>query len=60
MRVRAAIARLDTRDLTILKLHFTDELPYQRIGAVLGVTPTRVCQLLWRAIDRLRVQLARQ
>jgi len=43
-----------------VKLHFTDELPYQRIGAVLGVTPTRVCQLLWRAIDRLRVQLARQ
>jgi RNA polymerase sigma factor FliA len=59
-RVRAAISRLETRDLTILKLHFIEELPYQQIGALLGVTPTRVCQLLWRAIDRLRVQLAQQ
>jgi RNA polymerase sigma factor for flagellar operon FliA len=56
-RVRSALAGLDTRDLTILMLHFVEELPYQQIGAILGITPTRVCQLVWRAIGRVRSRL---
>jgi len=54
----ATLDRLDTRDVRILTLHYVEELPYQQIGTMIGVTSTRVCQLLWRAIDRLRVQLA--
>jgi RNA polymerase sigma factor for flagellar operon FliA len=57
-RVRDALAQLDARDVTILGLHYHEDLTYQQIGRSLGVTPTRVCQLLWRAIERLRLQLA--
>jgi len=56
-RVRSALRQLDNRDLTILTLHYVEDLPYQQIGTMLGVTSTRVCQLLWRAIDRLRGHL---
>jgi RNA polymerase sigma factor (sigma-70 family) len=57
-RVRDALDHLESRDITILGLHYVQELTYQQIGSTLGVTPTRVCQLLWRAVDRLRAQIA--
>lgn len=56
-RVRAALARLGERDILILSLYYNDELTYIQIGEVLGVTPSRVCQLHGRAIERLRAEL---
>lgn len=56
-RVHAALASLETRDVTILGLHYIEELTYQQIAEALRITPSRVCQLLWRAVDRLRDRL---
>ena len=56
-RVNAGLAKLEQRDVTILGLHYIEDLTYQEIAKTLGVTPSRVCQLLWRAIERLRAHL---
>ena len=56
-RVRDALSRLEQRDVTVLALHYLEELSYPEIGKTLSITPSRVCQLLWRAIARLRVEL---
>jgi RNA polymerase sigma factor FliA len=56
-RVCAALDRLETRDAQILGLHYVEDLTYQEIADTLKITPSRVCQLLWRAVDRLRAQL---
>lgn len=56
-KIRAALPKLDPRDLTILALYYNEELTYQEIGEVLGVTLSRVCQLHGRAIARLRAEL---
>jgi RNA polymerase sigma factor for flagellar operon FliA len=57
-RVRAALEKLDRRDALILALAYTEELSYTEIGEVLGVSPSRVCQLHGRAIARLRAEIA--
>jgi RNA polymerase sigma factor for flagellar operon FliA len=57
-RVRSALDSLPTRDVTILGLHYVEDLTYQEIAETLHITPTRVCQLLWRAVERVRNQLA--
>ena len=56
-RVQAALAKLESRDVTILGLHYIEDLTYQEISKTLGITPSRVCQLLWRAVERLRAHL---
>jgi len=56
-RVCAALALLETRDATILGLHYVEDLTYQEIADTLRITPSRVCQLLWRAVERLRDHL---
>lgn len=55
--VNAALAKLEQRDVTILGLHYIEDLTYQEIAKTLGITPSRVCQLLWRAVERLRGHL---
>lgn len=56
-RVNVALAKLEQRDVTILGLHYIEDLTYQEIAKTLGITPSRVCQLLWRAVERLRAHL---
>jgi RNA polymerase sigma factor FliA len=56
-RIRAALDRMEARDVTILGLHYVEDLTYQEIADTLKITPSRVCQLLWRAVERLRTQL---
>ena len=48
---------MEARDVTILGLHYVEDLTYQEIADTLKITPSRVCQLLWRAVERLRAQL---
>jgi RNA polymerase sigma factor for flagellar operon FliA len=56
-RIRAALDRMEARDVTILGLHYVEDLTYQEIADTLKITPSRVCQLLWRAVERLRTHL---
>jgi RNA polymerase sigma factor for flagellar operon FliA len=55
--VRSALDSLPPRDITILGLHYVEDLTYQEIAETLHITPSRVCQLLWRAVERVRAQL---
>lgn len=56
-RVQEALRELDKRDVRILGLHFLDEMTFSEIAKVIGITPSRVCQLMWRAIGQLRDHL---
>jgi RNA polymerase sigma factor for flagellar operon FliA len=56
-RIRAAVAQLERRDATLLGLHYIEEMTFQEIGTTLGITASRACQLLKRAVERLREQL---
>jgi len=56
-RVRAALPKLEQRDLLVLALYYNEELTYQEIAQVLQVTTSRVCQLHGRAISRLRAEI---
>ena len=57
-RVKVALQTLEPRDVTILGLYYIEDLTYQEIAETLRVTPSRVCQLLWRAVERVRTQMA--
>lgn len=54
LKVQGALSRLGERDATLLGLYYIEELTFQQIATSLGITPSRVCQVLWRAIERLR------
>ena len=56
-RVREALDHLETRDVTLLGLHYIEEMTFQEIATTIGITASRACQLLWRAVARLRTQL---
>ncbi len=54
----AAIRELPERDQLVLSLYYREELHQKEIGAVLGVTESRVCQLHARALKALRAALS--
>lgn len=56
-RVRTALVGLRERDVAILGMHYLEEMTFVEIGTALGVTPSRVCQLLRRAVEELRQHL---
>jgi RNA polymerase sigma factor for flagellar operon FliA len=56
-RVRAAIEKLDKRDATLLGLRFIEEMTCEEVGLTLQLSAARVCQLLKRAVERLRALL---
>jgi RNA polymerase sigma factor for flagellar operon FliA len=53
----AAIEHLPEREKLLMSLYYEQELNYREIGAVLGITESRVCQLHRQATTRLRAQL---
>lgn len=57
VRVRAILPTLEPRDTLVIALYYNEELTYQEIAQVLGVTTARVCQLHGRVIARLRAEL---
>jgi len=59
-RVRRGLDKLEQRDVTLLGLHYIEELTFQDIAKTLNITASRACQLLWRAVARLRVHLGQQ
>jgi RNA polymerase sigma factor for flagellar operon FliA len=51
------ITELSEREQLVISLYYDEELTLQEIGAVLGVTESRVCQIHTQAIARLRAGL---
>ena len=56
-RLVVAIKGLPDRTQTVLALYYQEECTQSEIGQILGVTESRVCQLLGDAIVRLRAGL---
>jgi RNA polymerase sigma factor FliA len=56
--VAEAISGLPERERLVLSLYYEQELNLREIGAVLGVTESRVCQVHGQAMVRLRARLA--
>lgn len=56
--VAHAVERLPERLRTVLGLYYQEELSFREIGAVLGVTESRACQLHREAVAHIRAQLA--
>lgn len=56
-QVRDALKNMEPRDVTLLSMHYLEDKTFQQIATELKITPSRACQLLWRAVDRLRNQL---
>lgn len=54
----AAIAALPERERLVLSLYYDEELHLKEIGAVLGVSESRVSQLHGQALARLRARVA--
>ncbi len=52
-----AIAALPEREKLLMALYYQEELNLKEIGAVLGVSESRVCQLHSQAVSRLRARL---
>ncbi|HVZ32224.1 MAG TPA: sigma-70 family RNA polymerase sigma factor, partial [Polyangiaceae bacterium] len=52
-----AIKRLPERTQTVLALYYQEECTLAEIGEILGVTESRVCQILGDATARLRASL---
>ena len=55
--MRAAMDRLPDRERTVATMSFFDELTLAQIGASLGVTESRVCQIRTSALKRLRTYM---
>lgn len=53
----AAIERLPEREKLVMSLYYEQELNLREIGAVMGITESRVCQLHSQAVMRLRGQI---
>lgn len=57
-RLATAIDELPERERLVMSLYYDEELNLKEIGAVLGVSESRVCQIHSRALLRLRTALA--
>ena len=52
-----AIGSLPEREQMVMSLYYEQELNLKEIGAVLGVSESRVCQIHGQAVIRLRARL---
>jgi RNA polymerase sigma factor for flagellar operon FliA len=55
--LRQAIASLPEREQLVLSLYYEQELNLREIGAVIGVSESRICQIHGQAMVRLRARL---
>jgi RNA polymerase sigma factor for flagellar operon FliA len=55
--LQTAIGRLPEREGRVLALCYFEELTMREVGAALGVTESRVCQIRQQALGRLRQAL---
>jgi RNA polymerase sigma factor FliA len=59
-RLTRAIAELPETDRHVIVLYYNEQLYLKEIGTILGVTESRVSQILTRATERLRLKLKEQ
>jgi len=59
LSVWQAIDRLPRQQRAAMLLKFSDDLTMEDIGAVLGKSPAAAKLLIYRAVQRLRLELAR-
>ena len=59
-RLTRAIAELPDNDRHVVVLYYHEQLYLKEIGKILGVTESRVSQILTRATERLRLKLKEQ
>ena len=59
-RLTRAIAELPETDRHVVVLYYNEQLYLKEIGKILGVTESRVSQILTRATERLRLKLKEQ
>jgi RNA polymerase sigma factor for flagellar operon FliA len=52
-----AIDALPEREKMLMGLYYEQELNFKEIGAILGVSESRVCQIHSQAVARLRATL---
>ena len=52
-----AIKTLPEREALVLSLYYDEELNLKEIGAVIGVSESRICQIHNQAMQRLRAKL---
>jgi RNA polymerase sigma factor for flagellar operon FliA len=52
-----AVSGLPERERLVMSMYYDDELNLKEIGAVLGISESRVCQLHGQALVRLRARL---
>lgn len=57
-RLAQAVDRLPSRERQVVALYYVEELTMKEIGAVLGVTESRVSQMHTQAVVRLRTWLS--
>lgn len=57
-RVAELIANLPERERMVMALYYDEELNLREIGAVIGVTESRICQIHSQALLRLRARIA--
>jgi RNA polymerase sigma factor FliA len=57
LAVADSIASLPERERLVMSMYYDDELNLKEIGAVLGISESRVCQLHGQALIRLRSRL---
>jgi RNA polymerase sigma factor for flagellar operon FliA len=57
-QLAAAIVKLPERERRVVVLYYAEGLRLKEIGAVLGITESRVCQLHARAVLRLNQEIA--
>jgi RNA polymerase sigma factor for flagellar operon FliA len=53
----AAIENLPEREKQLMGMYYEQDMNLREIGAVMGVTESRVCQLHSQAVARLRAKL---
>jgi RNA polymerase sigma factor for flagellar operon FliA len=53
-----AIAGLPERERLVMSLYYDEELNLREIGAVIGVSESRVCQIHSQAVIRLQSRMA--
>lgn len=54
------IEELPEKEKMVLNLYYWEELTMKEVGAVLGLTESRVCQLHTQALLRLRAKLSKE
>ena len=55
--VRHALTGLPPRERTAVTAHYLEGLPYREVGAALGVSTARACEIVQRGLEILRAKL---